>query len=84
LSEVDGALRLTVLQGIGEGDDPGLGGGENAVQQGLEVRVGRIVGPHREDAPGIEEGLQMTEAGLRVEGLVSLVNQVPGGVIDIQ
>ena len=84
MSEIDGALRLTVLQGVGEGDDPGLGGGENAVEKRLEFRVGRIVGPHCEDAPGIEEGLQVTETILRVEGLVSLVDQVPRRVIDVQ
>ena len=84
MSEVNGALRLTVLQGVGEGDDFCFSGGENAVQKRLELRVGRVVGPHCEHAPGIEEGLQVTETVLRVEGLVSLVDQVPRRVIDVQ
>jgi hypothetical protein len=65
-------------------DDLGIGLGEDGGQGGGEIGVGGVVGPEGEDAAGMKLGGEGAEAGRLVEWGVAGMEEVAGGVIDVE
>ena len=82
--DVDGALGIAVLKGIVEGNDVGLAGGKYLRQSVHKIVIGRVVGPESEDAAGVEFGGELAEAIGGVEGGVAFVEEIFGGVVDVE
>jgi hypothetical protein len=76
--DIDGAGGVSVEDGIGKGDEVGLGRIEDGGEAGEELVIGRVVRPEGKDAARQELGGEAAESVGAIEIGMALVEKMRG------
>ena len=74
---IDSTRGIPLQEWIEEGDDMGIGLGEDLAQDGQERIVWRIVGPERKDAAPVELARQTQQSTQAIKRTMIGVQEVP-------